>query len=373
VLAGGTIGGVDVYGGSADALMTRASWRPNPNAGGLTLGFWERRLGHFRCLMIRGDAPEGTSCIVLIPELGIGFFVTGNRPDATFTTGVSRAMIDRILRDRAAASPHDSDVRPALSAPVYDGTGVEGEYFIERFSSGNLESLAKWDAWIRVRRVGDRAIRVTDSQGGDRDYEMTGPGLYRPAGGDGFIAFSGSPSIGARWAITPDGMGYGNGLGFAQAFRKAAWYERVVVKRTALLIALGTALGGLVLWPLGLLLGAAARRIRKQAPRSPRSPAAARAVSMVASALLLGGTMGTVVLLSDRDALVSGVPAWGYLPTVAYWAFVLGALGTAGLAAGAWAKRWLGIAERCWVTILSLALVLVVPFLWDWGLLSVPV
>lgn len=345
--------------------MQTSSWLPQPGTSGLTAGFWERNLSGKRVLLIVGAAPEGASLVALVPELEFGVFMAASRKDASYLT----PKLSKIL---ARLTPGDL---PAVEKKVIAGwdqrsSQIPGEYYLLRFSARTLETLAKWQAWIRFEVIGPGTIQTTDSSGDTRIYHEVSENVFRQNGKPGFLALKSDPKGKLLWATTTDGFGFGDGLGFPNSFQKAAWYERVDLKRTILLLSMLIFVIEIIGWPFYKLASWLIGIRRKSNSVSSHNRTRGVVLPWLTAVCGLTGLLGVAMILANQDHLVFGMPTWSVVPCWAILLFVLLTPCCCWITVKSWAgKKWT-VTDRLFASLVTFSSVILVPFLYTWNLIG---
>lgn len=355
------------------AALRSCSWSSRSTTSGLSAGFWLRNINGHQVIMIMGAAPEGASIVAMAPEQGIGIFLAASRKDLSYLIPKLDALLDQFAPGEEAQLPS-----PTPKQWEERARHIAGEYFILRFAQESFETLAKWQAAVKVEIVGPGEIRTVDSQNVVRTYHEVDDYVFRQDGQPGYLAFKNSSDGKHVWLTTTDGFGYGNGMGFPNSFQKAKWHEHIAVKRGMLQASLITFAIAVFIWPCvsgtAWLLLALFRRRAKPASEStdeaPRPPRLGRLTVFATAAAGLIGLLGVALLLSDQDQLVVGLPAWSRIPAWSLLMFVGLSLLSLYVTIVAWKRRsWLFI-ERCFATLVVLVAITLIPFLWQWHLLA---
>ena len=226
----------------------------DPSLAGMAYGFMEDLHDGRRALVHEGWMGY-SSLLTLIPELGIGMFVTtnGGSESCDFTSAVSRATVDRL----APVGPRKQPQVP--TSPTAPSRRLEGTYRTTRHSSSTIEKLFVFLGLAReadVRVAGDGTLLA-----GKGRFVAASPMLFERIDKEGRIAFR----EGASGEI--DVMSNGT-----ETYRRISWTESLLLHRSVLAFSILVFLGTLAAWPVAAL-ARRVRRVRGPVTRSESSAA----------------------------------------------------------------------------------------------------
>jgi CubicO group peptidase (beta-lactamase class C family) len=203
MLAGGALGGVEIYGpATARAFSTPLP----PSAPGVPA--WRHGLaqialpGGFLGVGHGGDTLSFHSNMVLVPQLNLGVFVTTNSDGG----GSLAADLPRQIVERFYAPPSPPPATGS-SALVADADAFDGVYLTDRRAYHGLEEMVdRLIGMARVKVTSDGHLALAD---GDRPqlFSPQGPpaaGHFESDRGDGPLVFQMKDGRAARF-FTPDG------------------------------------------------------------------------------------------------------------------------------------------------------------------------
>jgi CubicO group peptidase (beta-lactamase class C family) len=337
--------------------MHRQHFTQHPRLPGSAYGFFERFQNGRRSLEHAGDLGGFASLLFLLPDEGVGFFVSYNRDDFKVRDDLVKALLDRYYPAPAAAP---------LPAPPADFAGraapFTGQYRYNRYSRTTLEKPLALVQQLRVVHGGDGTLTIEipnvlrEFLRPIRMVEVE-PLLFRRDDGDSYAAFRTGPD----GQVTHLAL---NVLGLPVVLEKVPWYETQGVQGGVAVGFLVVFLSTCVVWPAVALL----RRWRRW-PSNPVTPRLTPWLAFLVSALHLAFVGGLAAAVFTGD-LSYGMPTW----VLALLTVPLAAAGlTAVLAACvflAWrngsGSRW----RRAYLSLVTLASVGFLFFLNFWNLLG---
>ena len=273
-------GGRGILRPATAALMRQPSFKADPRLGGWAHGFMDRTLSGHRVLLHDGSWEGFESVLVLVPDCGLGVFITTNG------TGGVDAVTDLLPRFLARFTP----AQGGASSPtpgIVTGAPRPGFYEPARHNESTVEKLTTLTAPARLSVNPDGTLHF---RGGT--WRPLGGGLYsRSDRDDHLVALTGA---GGLSYVATDGP-------TLQRMRPA---ETLPVNLAVLLVfALGAA--GVPI----LVVAAAWRRLRGSGPRTSRAWRAARALAALAT--VLGASFLAAlaeILFSGSTNFLSGYP-----------------------------------------------------------------
>jgi hypothetical protein len=227
--------------------MHRQQASHHPALSGWTYGFQEDLLRGQRSIGHSGATRGFTSDLLLLPEHGLGYFVSFNHESTRAGARLLEELETQVM-DHLPWSTENTQPAAAETPAGDDLARYAGKYRPTRHYRHTVVKISVLDRELDVTAL-DGRLRVRDGE-----YVPAGPGLFQEIGGKRRIAFRED----ARGRVSH--MFWG-----PYAYRRLAWYERTAVQRLLFETTgwLWAALG--VLWPLMCLL----RRLRGQT-REPR-------------------------------------------------------------------------------------------------------
>jgi hypothetical protein len=294
---------------------------------------------------------------VLLPDQDVGLFFSYN------SAGGEQAreeLFDAFL-DRYYPAPDSSTEKPPAGFRERAGR-FTGTYESTRAAQASPEKLNALRGTLSVNTTGDGALLTKGTFGGDpQRWVEVKPLIFREAGGQDTMVFR------------EDGQGRITALFFDSsptgAFVRLAWYETPAFHIGLLAVCVVIFLSAIVLWPVGTLLGR-----RKGEAGAPRLSLArlARWLAGGASALSILYLIGYTLVLSNPnpvELLYGDPPLLHAVGTLSLLIVVLVA-GASPLTVPAWMRHYWGVAARVHYTLVVLAGLAFVWFLYYWNLLE---
>ncbi|GIG64516.1 serine hydrolase domain-containing protein [Phytomonospora endophytica] len=333
------LSGASVLGAGIPERMMARHYAQDPRMPGMGYIYEERPRNGQRVIFKGGDGTGYHNDMSLLPDQGIGVFVTVNGDgNDDFDGG---ALIDAVLDEYFPQAP------PATAPRGIGGdvSGYEGSYQTSRLSTdGILRARALTQSVVTVTANDDGTITTSDrtlSSNPDADTQVwvqTEHGFFQEIDGHGTLAIS-DDGVLTEWR------------GQNQVYLKIAWYELPTLHFQVLLAAVALLLVGVIAIPVAALAG------RKRAA-SPRVARYAGLTGWITAVLSVGLVTGVVMLLSDQSAAIEmvtlGTPVLYGLMILATLT-VVGALAVAVAAVAAWWRGWWRPAGRIAYAVLALS------------------
>lgn len=330
-------------GAGVTELMQRRHYTQDEQVPGIGYGFAEARRGGQRLLLKDGDLPGFHSNLALLPDRGIGIFVSFNG-DGTNGAAFWNAkdLVHQIVDHYVPSGPQPE--RPATAAG--DPARYTGTYRASTTSRNSLMKVTALTAPVTVAADGNGGL-VTHGLALDPAQESQhwiprGPGLFTSVDGQRRIAFD---ENGVLVGAGPE----------ATAYAPLSWYQNPTLHLTVLGIGAAGLLIAFVWFP-----AAALTRRRRRLPRRPRGARIARAFGWTSGALAAVFLGGFVFLVADGNRMLEsgilGSPLLTVLPFVPA-AMLLTGAGTLVATPLAWRHRWWAIPGRLGYTMLAVATV----------------
>ncbi|CAA9516149.1 MAG: Beta-lactamase class C-like and penicillin binding proteins (PBPs) superfamily [uncultured Rubrobacteraceae bacterium] len=360
-LGNGAVGGERILGESTAKLMQRRQFGHDPRLPGLTFPFFEADPSGRRLLGHSGEGPGSHSMLSLLPEEGVGMFVTynGDGPsEHPLFDGTYRARED--LRNDFVATFFPGSASPPPPATQANLDRYAGTYRWTKLRHRDpallLALLTAPD--LRVTAHDRNGLTTTgfttDPDRTEQVWEPVGKGVFREKVSGEKLAFveddDGEPVL----AATSYNF-------YSFAFERMAWYESL----TPHLIVAGGALllvSTMLVWPVTAL----ARRSRRTTEPHERGRAARRIAA--ATGVLLAGSIAGLQYLhlfagGGSTALLIALQAASAVGAV-------GAVASCACAGLAWRRRWWGRLGTAHYTATAAALVALFVLAYYYGLLG---
>jgi CubicO group peptidase (beta-lactamase class C family) len=223
-------------------LMHSRQFSADPATNGMALGFYEESRNRLRIIGHGGDLNYFHSDMHLIPEKGLGFFVSYNssgKGELDVRTAVWTEFLNRYF-----PAPEEK----AQVAKTAETLPVEGKYLSSRRAQTTILRALWWVlAETSVSRNADGTIEVDsikDFSGQPKRWRRLGHGQFRESGGDQLLVFKPDAS-GNLELITEDPV---------EIFQRVPWNRN----KTFLSLSLGLAAlvfaVTIILWPVVALV-----------------------------------------------------------------------------------------------------------------------
>jgi CubicO group peptidase (beta-lactamase class C family) len=344
-------------------LMHDRQFDHHPRLDGMAFGFVERTVNGQRALFHGGDIFSFQSGLFLLPEHGVGLFVSYSGGGYGEPLTLFHDFVDAFYPAAVSDPP-----RQAAGAAERSRAFV-GEYHANRRSYSSDEALLGLMEAIQVQ-VDAEGFLTASVFGETARFAEVEPGVYATlrAGPSAF-------PYGALNTLVFRTDDHGRTMLFTDgkvSYAAAPWFTTTGV---TLLAVGGTALVSL-LTLVGWSLASAVRRIRRRRSQRPRVAQVARWTAAVFAGSVLVSLLGVVLIGGTIDPIFGqplaafGVePGWSPLLDIPAVLLVVTGLALTPLAVVAWHQRLWGILARLHYTLLAaLALVLLAALAY-WNLL----
>lgn len=356
LLNGGVLDGAQVLDPIAFKEMTTPTWRNAPAVHAIAHGFFIGRYGKYSSLEHAGDTLWFHSNMVLLPEAGIGVFVSTNTDTGVALESIlPRMIIEHFLVGARPSPPPAPPKGFAKSGQIHAGTWLS-----ERRNDSTLEKALTLDV-AKTIVTADGYLVLSAGEHSKRYVEQTRD-VFRDVASSDRIQF-----LRDR---------HGRVVGLASAYGhvvydRATWFDNPA---TALM-----ALGLLALVCLGALIGAWGRR-RAQA----RAGSARVREIRVAARTLLFAIFGWMLFFVIAAVAVTTLSAAGddivfHFPTPLVWATVIAAYLAALLSVlaliflpRAWRTHAWSVWRKLRHTLIIALMLFVVVLLIEWKVLLAP-
>src|SRR5215469_15419140 len=214
-----------------------------PDMNGMALGFYEETRNGHRIIGHAGDTQYFHSDLHLVPDAGLGFFIsynsTGKGGGGLHSPRIVawHAFLDRYF-------PYEAQTKGAPANTREDAQEVSGRYLVSRREETTLLK-GLWGLFVetRVFRNSDGTVSVSglnSLNGNAQRYREVAPLLFREVNGQDRIAFKRDDS--GRLVLMIDYP--------VMVFQRVPWYESSVFNLALLIGASAVFLLTLLLWPL---------------------------------------------------------------------------------------------------------------------------
>lgn len=283
-------------------------------ANGMAHGFYEESRNGHRIIGHAGDTGYFHSDLHLIPDAGVGFFVSHNSLGST--QPLPRTALWEMFLDRYF--PYTSPPQPALASAKEDAQAVSGSYMFSRRSDSSFFKLASLLGEITVSPVGDGMIEVDQligANGKPKRWREVAPMTFLEENGQDKLIFK--PDQSGRMQMI---LQYPFFVG-----QRVGLFENNKILLPVIGISLLVMLLTLVLWPVAWFVRRHYGRKLELAPMERRLRLAVR-IDFVLVLTFIAAMTGLVVYASTNIEFLSDRGnTWFHLAQVIG---LLGAIGT---------------------------------------------
>ncbi len=317
-LDGGMVDGQRILSEEAVRQMHSPLFSQHPALDGMAYGFLEQSFNEQRVLYHMGSVLLFNSGMYLLPDTGVGVFVSYNGGGHMAPIELFRAFMNAFYPSASAQSaPTDTGASVPVIAPERDdrgGRAYTGEYYISRRSFTTDASLLSLLETLRVKEGDDGYLYVTHLGQTETFLEIE-PGVYRniapehsrdPYGAFRTLVFRDGP--GGETVLLSDGP---------MSYTKAPWYASTGFTLAGMLISLLMLVGTGLFW----FVRSSVNRLRGRSSRSITVATVARAVAAAFALITTGFFIGVMGISGDMEPAY-GVPK-SYFGIEPSWASML--------------------------------------------------
>lgn len=340
-------------------LMHSRQFANLPDMNAMCLGFYEESRNGHRIIGHGGDTVYFHSDLHLIPDAGVGFFVSYNSPgkgEISPREAVWHQFLDRYF-------PYQPPAGAAVANAAEDAETVFGSYIVSRRMESNFLAVITAIDQLKVApNSSDNTIIASDLKdlnGKPKHFREIGPLLFRDVNGQSRLAFKRDDS--GRFIAVIDYP--------FMVFQRASWYQSGTFNMVVICCALGVFLLTLLLWPISYFIRRHYGRTLKVSPTLAKLRPWVRIVCAVD--LVFIGAIVTIVLLSVKyfSMFSSKMDIWFHLLQLIGWLGVLGGLLMLWNAIASWRDQERGLWSKLGDTLIVLAAAGYTWFAMYWNLL----
>lgn len=349
--------------------MQQRQFAHHPRLPGWCYGFNENFTNGRRTIGHAGGISGIWSYLLLVPGEQTGFFVSQNGGGDFLAPALVEAFMDEFFPGSAQTS--DAPVQRAPSAPLETLAGRYRFTVYPHATIGKLRLLREVPK-VEVRMQEGGVLTVQNHHGGHIQlppgpYVQIAPLLFRQVDGECRLAFR-RDEQGRVTHLLSDAHWD------AISYERLSWYDRPILHLALLAFCLLVFLSACIGWPIGALI----RRLRRREVVSTRPPETVRRRARRAR-LCAGLTcaLALAMLLALACYLYLSPPALAYgelgaIPFLLVLPLITTALTMCLLVflVLSWKDRYWGLFARLHYTLVVVAAVSLIPFLWYWNLLG---
>src|SRR5947209_1213356 len=242
-LQDGQFNGVRIFKPETAELMHSRQFAAHPAMTAMALGFYEETRNGHRIIGHAGDTVYFHSDLHLIPDAGVGFFVSYNsagKGEVRSREAVWHAFLDRYFQYEPAPVSTAADA-------AKDAELVSGRYIISRRSETTILKVLTAVGESKISANSDSTISVDelkDLNGEPKKFREIGPLMFREVNGQDRIAFKRDNSGNLLLAIDFPFM----------VFEKARWYQSSMLNLQLIVSSLALLLLTVLLWLIAALV-----------------------------------------------------------------------------------------------------------------------
>ncbi len=349
-LQDGQLGDARILRPETARLMHSQLFTLDPAANGMCHGFYEESRNGHRIIGHAGDTAYFHSDLHLIPDAGVGFFVSHNsqgRGNPLPRTTLWEMFLDRYF-------PYTPPALPTLGSAKEDARAVSGSYIISRRSNTSFLKAASLLGEATVAPVGDGMIEVaqlTGANGKPKRWREVAPMTFLEENGQEKLIFKPDQN-GRMQIILPYPF---------MAFQRVGLWENGKLILPVVAISLLLMLLTLLLWPIAAFVRRHYGQKLELAPLERRLRLGVRLVFAL-DLIFIVAMIGLVIYGSSHLAVFSDRgDVWFHLVQVIG---VLGAIGTLVVLYNA-IQSWRNREQRIWGKLQATLFVLAcLGFLW---------
>ena len=292
-LQNGKYGDAQILRPETAELMHSRQFAAHPAMNGMALGFYEETRNGHRIIGHGGDTVYFHSDLHLMPDAGIGFFVSYNSPgkgDISERTALWEKFLDRYF-------PYPAPAATPVSTAAADAREVSGRYLSSRRSQGNLLEALNPFGEVKVSGHSDGSISVEelkDFNGEPKKLHEIAPLVYRDVNGQDKVAFKRDANGKLYFAIDFPFF----------IFQRVGGAQGKLFNMVVLVGSLAIMLLAIVFWPVAALVRRHYGRKLNLTRRERRLRIATRLVCLV-DLIFVGCFVGLANALDDPGALNS--------------------------------------------------------------------
>jgi CubicO group peptidase (beta-lactamase class C family) len=331
----------------------------HPLLPGMTRGFVEAYRNNMHFVLHSGTTELSSSLLTLLPAQNVGIFMTFN----SYISTPSRLTLVNAVLDRYYPAP----TPPTVSPPVdfsQRAASFTGTYLASRRPETNIEKMISPLYLVSVIANPDATLTINafrDNKGVPLRWVEVAPLLFQEVGEQGMLAFSTDAEDRVTTMFSGDQP--------IQVFQKLAWYQNPMIHLAGLGLVLLVFITTLVLWSFAGLL----RLIRRG--RNSYTSLESWSRFLAGGVILLNLTIiGLVVsvLAGDDSVMQLGYPIGFTVAGILALVSSAGAIVLLACAIGVWRKQAWGIIARLHYTLIAVAALYFLWYLYEVNVLHVP-
>jgi hypothetical protein len=340
-------------------LMHSRQFANLPTMNAMCLGFYEEARNGHRIIGHGGDTVYFHSDLHLIPDAGVGFFVSynsGGKGEISARDALWHQFLDHYF-------PYEPFAGTTLASAAEDAKAASGSYIVSRRFETSFLSVITPLGQLKIAPDSDNTIvasELKDLNGKPKHFREIGPLLFRDVNGQSKLAFKRDDSGRLIAVIDYPFM----------VFQHAYWYQagtfNQVVGGGALCVFVLT----LLLWPIAYFTRRHYGHALKVSPTLGKLRIWTRVVC--AMDVIFVSMFVVIVLLSEKyiSLLSSKMDIWLHLLQLVGWLGILGTIIMLWNAVESWRNQERGLWSKLGDTLLAFSAVGFMFFVLNWNLLN---
>jgi len=354
----GEFQGVRILRTETARLMHSRQFENLPGMNAMALGFYEETRNGHRIIGHGGDTQYFHSDLHLIPDVGVGFFISYNsagKGEVSAREAVWHNFLDRYF-------PHPTVADPQVANAAQDARSLTGRYVVSRRSETTILKVLTAVGESKISANSDSTISVDDLKdlnGEPKKFREIGPLMFREVNGQDRIAFKRDNSGNLLLAIDFPFM----------VFEKARWYQSSMLNLPLIVSSLAILLLTVLLWPIAALVRRHYGRRLTLPPRDRRLRLLVRIVCLLDLAFFAAFAGFFAMAFKDIGLLSPHYNPWLRMIQIVGWLGILGTLIIIYNAVRSWKQPESWLWTRLADTLIALACVGIIWFVFTWNML----
>ena len=354
----GEFQGVRILRTETARLMHSRQFENLPGMNAMALGFYEETRNGHRIIGHGGDTQYFHSDLHLIPDVGVGFFISYNsagKGEVSAREAVWHNFLDRYF-------PHPTVADPQVANAAQDARSLTGRYVVSRRSETTILKVLTAVGESKISANSDSTISVDDLKdlnGEPKKFREIGPLMFREVNGQDRIAFKRDNSGNLLLAIDFPFM----------VFEKARWYQSSMLNLPLIVSSLAILLLTVLLWPIAALVRRHYGRRLTLPPRDRRLRLLVRIVCLLDLAFFAAFAGFFALAFKDIGLLSPHYNPWLRMIQIVGWLGILGTLIIIYNAVRSWKQPESWLWTRLADTLIALACVGTIWFVFTWNML----
>lgn len=329
-----------------------------PDMNGMALGFYEETRNGHRIIGHAGDTQYFHSDLHLIPDAGVGFFISYNsagKGESRAREGVWRAFLDRYF-------PYQPPQMPAPTTADADAQLVSGRYITSRRAQTTIFKVFTVLGESKVSSDSDGKIMLDDLKGLNgkpKKLQEIGPLMFRAVNDQDRVAFKRDDR--GRLVLVTDFPVF--------VFERSPWNENSALSLPLIVSALVVMFLTLVLWPIAALIRRHYGHKLELSPQQRRLRLLARLACLFDLLFVIGFAVFFTMAEKDIGLLSPLFNPLLRIIQVVGWIGILGTLVALYNALHSWQEHGRWFWSKLGDSLIALACVAFVWFVFTWNML----